>query len=202
MDAPMEPPMDAPMEAPMVAPMDLSDAAEAQSVPQGSDETVPPCVSGPQYEWAKPNFLAPSETPEEPLLEAASHNLSDTWVDAKRDRGKQDACDFLAMLPDQPLAAGVVKQVQSASDVPQLPGRLPARKGSMSLLPEPSSEASSLVADPSQDGQNSRSQSRRRRRRSNKDRSTGRSRQPKADQAKGEEYEEDFKPPALQETVP
>jgi hypothetical protein len=49
MDAPMEPPMDALMEAPMVAPMDLSDAAEAQSVPQGSDETVPPCVSGPQY---------------------------------------------------------------------------------------------------------------------------------------------------------
>ncbi|CAL1136646.1 unnamed protein product, partial [Cladocopium goreaui] len=70
MDAPMEAPMDAPMDLPMVAPMDLSDAAEAPSVPQGSDET----------EWAKPNFLAPSETPEEPLLEAASHNLPDTWV--------------------------------------------------------------------------------------------------------------------------
>ena len=49
MDAPMEAPMDAPMDLPMVAPMDLSDAAEAPSVPQGSDETVPPCVSRPQY---------------------------------------------------------------------------------------------------------------------------------------------------------
>ena len=29
--------------------MDLSGAAEAPSVLQGSDETVPPCVSGPQY---------------------------------------------------------------------------------------------------------------------------------------------------------
>ena len=36
-------------QAPVDVPMDLSGAAEAPSVLQGSDETVPPCVSGPQY---------------------------------------------------------------------------------------------------------------------------------------------------------
>ena len=53
MDAPMEPPMEPPVDvtvdAPVDAPMDDTYAAEAPSVPQGLDETVPPCESGPQY---------------------------------------------------------------------------------------------------------------------------------------------------------
>ena len=48
-DAPIEPPVDAPVDLPVDAPMDVSDAAEAPSVLQGSDETVPPCESEPQY---------------------------------------------------------------------------------------------------------------------------------------------------------
>ena len=48
-ELPMDLPMDVPMEPPMDAPMDVSDAAEAPSAPQGSDETVPPCVSEPQH---------------------------------------------------------------------------------------------------------------------------------------------------------
>ncbi|CAL1136637.1 unnamed protein product [Cladocopium goreaui] len=70
-----------------------SDAAEqGDGVPQGCKD-VPSCVSRPQYVRAKSqNFLAPSEMPQEPVLEAASHNLPDTWVDVGSPKPKRERC--------------------------------------------------------------------------------------------------------------
>jgi len=67
----------------------VGDDGEGDGVPQGCKD-VPACVSRPQYVRAKSqNFLAPSEMPEEPILEAASHNLPDSWIDVESPRPKR-----------------------------------------------------------------------------------------------------------------
>ncbi|CAK9094244.1 1, partial [Durusdinium trenchii] len=79
----------------------VCDAAdEGDGVPGCSDTDAADALnctsalSRPRYVRAKSqNFLAPSEMPQEPQIEAASHNLPDSWVDVsspKRQRYGQD----------------------------------------------------------------------------------------------------------------
>ncbi|CAK9050922.1 unnamed protein product [Durusdinium trenchii] len=56
---------------------------EGDGVPQGCKD-APTCLSRPQYVRAKSQkLLAPSEMPEEPNIEAASHNVPDSWIDVR-----------------------------------------------------------------------------------------------------------------------